>query len=168
LARTRFRKSLTWYPASQRDVREGVVHVSADSYITFLFCGALLVVIDGQILYRSGLRFLGKVYQPDGARSVMNLVAVLFHLIVLGVLALISTINVSTGLPLRDLVVKLGIVLLTLGLAHALTMRRLVTFRERRRDEQLVEDEIATERAIVVARDSGANSVGDRRIGRAS
>ncbi len=56
-----------------------------DSYLAFLLCGVLLVLIDGQILYRSGLKYLGSAYQADSARSVMQLVAVLFHLVVLGV-----------------------------------------------------------------------------------
>ncbi|MGH3547068.1 MAG: hypothetical protein ACRDQU_02875, partial [Pseudonocardiaceae bacterium] len=59
----------------------------------------LLVLIDGQILYRGGLGYLQKVYPADSARSVMQLVTVLFHLVVLGVLALISTLDVVTGMP---------------------------------------------------------------------
>jgi Na+/serine symporter len=86
--------------------------MDTSSYVTFLLIGILLVLIDGQILYRGGLGYLQKVYPSDSARSVMQLVTVLFHLAVLGVLALISTLNVATGMPIRDLVVKWGVVLL--------------------------------------------------------
>ena len=143
--------------------------MTADSYITFLLCGIVLVLIDGQILYRSGLRFLGKVYQADSARSMMSLVAVLFHLIVLGAVALISMITVSTGLPIRDLVVKLGITLLLLGVAHGLAMTALMAIRDRRRDEQLVDDAIAADRGSGgTANESAVYPVDDRRMGRAS
>ena len=46
--------------------------MDANSYVTFLLIGVLLVVIDGQILYRGGLGYLQKVYPPDSARSVMQ------------------------------------------------------------------------------------------------
>jgi hypothetical protein len=132
--------------------------MDTNSYVTFLLIGVLLVLIDGQILYRSGLGYLQKVYQPDPARSVMQLVAVLFYLVVLGVLALISTIDVATGMPVRDLVVRLGVVLLALAAAHGLTMAILVSVRERRRAEQ-IEDEIAADRAEVAPRDVSVQPV---------
>jgi Na+/serine symporter len=120
--------------------------MNSNGYVTFLLCGILLVLVDGQILYRSGSKLLGKMYQSDSARSVMQLVTVLFHLVVLGVLALISTVDVTTGLAIRDLVVKLGMVLLMLGVAHGVTMAILVAVRNRRQDEQLLEEEITAER----------------------
>jgi hypothetical protein len=122
----------------------------------------LLVLIDGQILYWSGSKYLAKVLQPDGAHSVMQLVAVLFHLVVLGLLALLSTIDVSTGLAFRDLVVKLGIVLLMLGVAHGVTMAILTSVRNRRRDEQLMEKEITADRIGGTGSPSGPYPV-DRR-----
>jgi protein-S-isoprenylcysteine O-methyltransferase Ste14 len=128
--------------------------MSTNSYLTFLLFGIVLVVIDGQILYRSGVRYLESAYPRESARSVMQLVAVLFHLVVLGVLALISMMTVDTALPIRDLVVKLGVVLLTLGAAHGVTMAIVAGLRARRRDEQLMEEEITTDRASVVARDA--------------
>lgn len=123
--------------------------MDTDSYVAFLSFAVLLVLIDGLILYRSGLRYLGSAYQADNARSVMQLVIVLFHLIVLGVLALISTIDVATGLPARDLVVRLGVVLLTLGVAHGVTMAILKAVRDRRRDEQILDEEISLDHPTV-------------------
>jgi hypothetical protein len=121
--------------------------MSTDSYLTFLIFGVLLVLIDGQILYRSGAKYLESAYPAESARSVMRLVAVFFHLVVLGVLALISLINVDTGLSVRDLVVKLGVTLLALAVAHAVTMAILMAVQARRRDEQIIEDEINVERS---------------------
>jgi len=48
--------------------------MDTDSYVTFVAIGVVLVLIDGQILYRSGLRYLGGAYQAENARSVMQLV----------------------------------------------------------------------------------------------
>ncbi|MFY9806169.1 MAG: hypothetical protein WCC65_15515 [Pseudonocardiaceae bacterium] len=134
--------------------------MDANAYVTFLLIGVLLVLVDGQILYRGGLGYLAKVYPADSARSVMQLAAVLFHLVVLGLLALISTINVSTGMPIRDLVVKWGVVLLGLAAAHGLTMAVLVTMRNRRREEQL-EDEIAGDHPAAGPRDASVYPAAD-------
>ena len=143
--------------------------MDASSYVTFLLIGVLLVLIDGQILYRGGLGYLQKVYPSDSARSVMQLVAVLFHLVVLGVLALISTLDVATGMPIRDLVVKWGVVLLGLAAAHGLTMAILVAMRNRRREERL-EDEMAGDQTGTGARDATVHPVTDieTRSGRSS
>jgi hypothetical protein len=143
--------------------------MDASSYVTFLLIGVLLVLIDGQILYRGGLGYLQKVYPADSARSVMQLVTVLFHLVVLGLLALISTLDVATGMPIRDLVVKWGVVLLGLAVAHGLTMAILVGMRNRRREERL-EDEMASDHTGIGARDATVYPVDDleRRSGRSS
>ena len=143
--------------------------MDVNSYVTFLLIGIILVLIDGQILYRSGLGYLQKVYPADSARSVMQLVAVLFHLVVLGVLALISTLDVATGMPIRDLVVKWGVVLLGLAVAHGLTMAILVSLRNRRREERL-EDEITGDQPGVGPQDATVYPVTDRetRSGRTS
>jgi hypothetical protein len=137
--------------------------MDANSYATFLLIGALIVLVDGQILYRGGLGYLRQVYANDSARSVMQLVAVLFHLAVLGALALISMVNVSTGLPVRDLVVKLGIVLLILAAAHGITMAIVVNIRDRRREEQL-EDEIVADRPPIAGREASVHPVADDRF----
>jgi len=46
--------------------------MDVNGYVTFLFIGVLLVLIDGQILYRGGLGYLQKMYPADSARSVMQ------------------------------------------------------------------------------------------------
>jgi divalent metal cation (Fe/Co/Zn/Cd) transporter len=137
--------------------------MDANSYATFLIIGVLIILVDGQILYRGGLGYLRKVYADESARSVMQLVSVLFHLAVLGALALISLINVSTGMPVRDLVVKLGVVLLILAAAHGITMAIVVNIRDRRREEQL-EDEIAADRPTIAGREASVHPVADDRF----
>ncbi|HEX6346887.1 hypothetical protein [Umezawaea sp.] len=115
------------------------------SYAVFLLLGVVLVVVDGQLIYRSGRGYLSKAYgNEESARSMNRLVAVLFHLVVLGLLMLISTIDVSTGDPVQDVVFRLGIVLLLLALAHGATMAILGRIRDKQLQQALV-DEMAEE-----------------------
>ncbi|GLZ33127.1 hypothetical protein Lesp02_53150 [Lentzea sp. NBRC 105346] len=124
-----------------------------DSYVTFLVLGVLLVAVDGQLIYHSGQRYLRKAYEPAEAAAMMRLATVLFHLVVLGLLALVSIIDVHTGDPVKDVVVKLGVVLLLLALCHAVTMAILSRIRERQLQRQLA-DEMAEEHRIYEERHS--------------
>jgi ABC-type multidrug transport system fused ATPase/permease subunit len=115
------------------------------SYAVFLLIGVVLVVVDGQLIYFSGRGYLSKAYgNAESARSMNRLVAVLFHLVVLGLLMLISTIDVDTGDPVQDVIFRLGIVLLLLALAHGATMAVLARIRDRQLQQALV-DEMAEE-----------------------
>ncbi|MGH3979797.1 MAG: hypothetical protein ACRDRZ_12485 [Pseudonocardiaceae bacterium] len=112
------------------------------TYVLVLILGIALTVTVGQILLRTGQGFLDEVFdEPKTARSVNRLLGMLFHLVVLGVLALISNIDVPLESPLQTVVTKLGIVLLVLGAAHGGTMLALARIRAKRR-EQLLEEEM--------------------------
>jgi hypothetical protein len=119
--------------------------MNVNSYVSFLIVGVVLVLIDGQLISRSGRGYLRKVYEPEAARSMIQLVVGLFYLVVLGLLALISMIDVDTGLPVRDVVAKLGVLLLVLAAAHGLTITILMRIRDRRWQEQ-ISDEITESR----------------------
>jgi len=98
----------------------------------FLILGTALVFVDGQIIYRSGLRYLATSHGDRGsARSMARLVSVLFHLGVLGILALISTVDIATDTPLQGVVLRLGVVLVMLAIAHAITISVLTRLRDR-------------------------------------
>lgn len=102
------------------------------SYALFLILGIALVAADGQVIYRSGLRYLANSYSDrNSARSMARLVSTLFHLAVLGVLAMISTIHVAAGTPMESVVLRLGIVLVVLALAHGITVSALTRIRNR-------------------------------------
>lgn len=118
-----------------------------DSYVTFLVLGIVLVVVDGQLIYHSGKGYLRRAYDDEQAGAMMRLTAVLFHLVVLGLLALVSIINVETGDPVKNVVVKLGVVLLLLALAHGVTMAILSRIRDRQMQQQLA-DQMAEEHRI--------------------
>lgn len=115
--------------------------MQTESYVAFLLIGVVLVLIDGQLIYRSGREYLEQTHGKTGtARSLTQLVTVLFHLVVLGLLALISTLPIGTGDQLRDVVVKLGVVLLMLAAAHAGTIAILNRFQLRQREEEIAEN----------------------------
>ncbi|MCE7001199.1 hypothetical protein LZG04_41225 [Saccharothrix sp. S26] len=114
-------------------------------YAVFLLLGVVLVLIDGQLIYRSGRGYMSRAYgDPEAARSMTRLATVLFHLVVLGLLAIVSIVTVNTGDPVKDIVVKLGVMLLVLALVHAITMMILGRIRDRQLQQQLA-DEMAEE-----------------------
>src|SRR3712207_9398669 len=91
-------------------------------YITLLVVAIALTVVVGRLLVTAGEPFLQEVFQDAKVtRSVNLLLSVLFHLVTLGVLAIISVIDVDTGDALQTLVVKLGVVLVILGIAYGIS-----------------------------------------------
>jgi hypothetical protein len=119
--------------------------MDTNAYVAFLLVGVLLVVVDGQIIYRSGRRYLEDSYgDPAAGASMTRLVTVLFHLAVLGLLALLSTVDLGGGSTLPAVVGKLGVMLLLLAIAHGITIAIL----SRIRDEQVGES-FAARRAAV-------------------
>jgi hypothetical protein len=111
--------------------------VDTNSYVAFLVIGTVLVLIDGQIIYRNGRRFLQQSAPSASAESLTRLVSVLFHLAVLGVLALISTIDIPTDNATEGIVVRLGVILIVLGIAHWLAIAALTRIRDRQEFEEL-------------------------------
>ncbi|GAA1208783.1 hypothetical protein [Prauserella alba] len=120
-----------------------------DAFLAFLVLGALMIVADGQILYRSGKRYLSDV-DDTSAGSQARMVSVLFHLLMLGVLALVAVLDFGFGGGvLRATVGNLGVLLLLLAAAHAVTMTVLTNMHE----NVLVEERL----------DSRGRAAGDRR-----
>lgn len=115
--------------------------MDSNTYVAFLIIGTLLVLIDGQIIYRNGKRFLQQATPNAPAESLTKLVSVLFHIGTLGVLALISTIGVPADNQIEEIVLRLGIVLIIIGIAHWIAVSTLARMRDR---EEF--DEITTER----------------------
>lgn len=105
--------------------------MDTNSYVTFLLIGALLVLVDGQVIYRNGRRFLQQSAPSASAESLTRLVTVLFHLVVLGVLALISVIDVPTDTKIEGIVVRVGVVLIIIGIAHWIAVVALGKIRDR-------------------------------------
>jgi hypothetical protein len=109
-------------------------------YITLLVVAIALTFLVGRLLVTAGEPFLQEVFQDRSVtRSVNLLLSVLFHLITLGVLAIISIVEIGGQQPLQEFVVKLGVVLLVLGIAYGISMLVLIRVRERRRASQISE-----------------------------
>ncbi|MCE3554385.1 hypothetical protein LWC33_23380 [Pseudonocardia sp. RS11V-5] len=107
--------------------------MSTSEYVFYLIAAVVLTVVIGQVLLRRGQPFLEEVFQSnETARSLNTLLSVLFHLLTLGVLALLSTIDVP-------IVTKFGIALVVVGIAYGISMLVLLRIRERRRQDQLFE-----------------------------
>jgi ABC-type nickel/cobalt efflux system permease component RcnA len=111
--------------------------VDTNSYVTFLLIGTVLVLVDGQIIYRNGRRFLQQSAPSASAESLTKLVSVLFHLAVLGVLALISTIDIPADTEVEGVVMRLGVILLVIGLAHWIAITALTRIRDRQEFDEL-------------------------------
>jgi len=109
-------------------------------YVTLLVVAIALTFLVGRLLVTAGEPFLQEVFRDTSVtRSVNLLLSVLFHLITLGVLAIISVIDIGGQDPLQTFVVKLGVVLLVLGVAYGISMLVLIRVRERRRADQVSE-----------------------------
>jgi len=113
-------------------------------YLTVLFIGIALTIVVGQILIRSGRPYLEDAFpRPGTASSVTGLVVVLFHLIVLGVIALVVSVDITLAHPLQTIVVRTGLVLLVLGAAYGATLLMLARLRARRRQQLLIDERTA-------------------------
>lgn len=109
-------------------------------YLTLLVITIALTVAVGRVLRMAGEPFLTEVFRDDAvARSVNLLLSVLFHLVTLGVLAIILTIPVPVEGVVQTLVTKLGVVSLILGIAYGISMLVLLRIRERRRAAEISE-----------------------------
>jgi hypothetical protein len=111
--------------------------VDTNSYVAFLLIGTVLVLLDGQVIYRNGRRFLQQATPNAPSASLAKLVTVLFHLGTLGVLALISTIDVPADNQTEGVVLRLGVVLLIIGLAHWIAVSTLSRIRDREQYEEI-------------------------------
>ena len=115
---------------------------SIDLYVTVVVLGIMLTVLVGLILYRNGGPFLAEVLgDRDRATGINRLLLVLFLLVVLGVLALISVIDVPwVEDPAQIVLTKLGVVLLRMRTRRRLPNRsREVTVQPTEQDRHYYE-----------------------------
>lgn len=109
-------------------------------YITLLVVSVALTFLVGRLLVTAGEPFLQEVFRDTKVtRSVNLLLSVLFHLITLGVLAIVSVVNLPAQNTLQTFVMRLGVVLLILGIAYGISMLVLIRVRERRRADDISE-----------------------------
>jgi len=114
---------------------------STVEYLLLLAVAIGLTVTVGRILVVAGEPFLEDVFHERAVtRSVNHLLSVLFHLLTLGVLAIVSVVDLHIADVVQRVVVHLGIVLLILGFAYGVSMLVLIRIRERRRAAQISEE----------------------------
>ena len=110
-------------------------------YITLLVISVAITLLVGRLLVMSGQPFLQEVFQDEKVTTSVNrLLSVLFHLITIGVLTMISVWTLDIGTQLQNMVVKIGMVLIVLGIAYGTSMLVLMRVRERRRADQISEE----------------------------
>ncbi|EHK85655.1 hypothetical protein ACWGRK_01665 [Saccharomonospora azurea] len=113
--------------------------MGTDAYLAFIALGLIMIVADGQMLYRSGKRYLSDVdSNGDSVNSMAKLVTVLFHLVMFGFLALLSVLDFSFGgHTVRAVIGNLGVLLLLLALVHAVTMAVMSQMHDARATDEL-------------------------------
>ncbi|MDD7939611.1 hypothetical protein PHK61_14400 [Actinomycetospora lutea] len=114
------------------------MEVSTSSYVTTVVVGVVVTLVVGQLLRRVGYDFLAEVYDDlTVAASLNRLLVTLFHLIALGSLCLVSTVNPRGLDGIQLIITRTGIVLLLLGGVYGLTVLALTRARSRLRDDAL-------------------------------
>ncbi len=110
-------------------------------YLTLLVISIVCTVAVGRVLMMSGQPFLKEVFHEERVTTSVNrLLSVLFHLITIGVLTIISVWEVEVGTQLQNMIVKLGIVLIVLGVAYGISMLVLIRVRRQRRADEISEE----------------------------
>ncbi|MBO0828232.1 MAG: hypothetical protein J2P24_10680 [Streptosporangiales bacterium] len=95
----------------------------------FIGTGIVIVAVVGRLLAYSGRRYVGGAGGAGrNVGSIATLVSVVFHLVTLGLVALLTAIPVSTG-P-RGFLIKVGLLCLILGLVYAAAVGVLARRRE--------------------------------------
>ena len=125
-------------------------------HIVFLLVGVVVVFVVGRLMVQSGRRYIA--HGQPASRSVAsaaNLVAVLFHLITLGLVALLGVLPLG-GPPEQRFLLRLGLLLIVVAGVYGITL----TLLNRRREEALVAEFSANsaqrEAEEVAAEQSGA------------
>lgn len=109
--------------------------------VLFLVVGVIIVFVVGRLIVQSGRKYLANSAPAEGASagSAATLVAVFFHLLTLGIVALISEMPAGDD-PTRALLIRVGVLLVILAVIYAVTLVQL----GRRRQEAIIA-EIETE-----------------------
>ena len=105
--------------------------------VLFIVVGVVIVIAVGQLLIRSGRRYLAGSVPGERASAgpAASLVAVLFHLLTLGIIALISVWAVGST-PETRFLVQFGVLLVVLAGIYSVALVQI----NRRREDAMVAD----------------------------
>jgi hypothetical protein len=100
-------------------------------YLIILAVGIAIVAVDGQVILRKAPDYLDEVYDDHArSRKVTAMVVALFHLIMLGLVALVSSVGLAADAGIQSVVARVGVLLLLTALGHGITMIVLSRLRE--------------------------------------
>jgi hypothetical protein len=114
-------------------------------YLVVLFIGAVIVIVDGQLILRNGPTYLAEVYRAGSARRISTLVGVFFHLVMLGVVAIVASIGLGQNPGVQSVMARVGVILLLTALGHAVTMTILSRMRQEQEGTDLAEAQVAAQ-----------------------
>jgi uncharacterized BrkB/YihY/UPF0761 family membrane protein len=113
--------------------------MGSGGYLAVLVVGTLIVLVDGQLIVRNGPTYLAEVYGARPARKLAQLVAVFFHLVMLGLVALVASLWMSQNPGVQSVTARIGVILLLTAVGHALALGILSRLRQEQEGTELVE-----------------------------
>jgi hypothetical protein len=120
------------------------VGVDIGKYLLVLAIGVCIVLTDGLFLLRKSPAYLDEVYQnPARSRQVAGLVGLMFLLVMLGAVALISSISFSPGAGVQSVLARVGVVFIVTAAGHGITFAVLSRLREQELATQVTESGIS-------------------------
>lgn len=122
-------------------------------YLLILIIGVLIVVIDGQLIIRNSPSYLRGTYRdPRQARRVSGLVAVFFHLVMFGLVALVASVGLPPDAGARSIIARIGVLLLLTAAGHLLAIVALSRLREQQSSTELASAQLEAHRQRVPRR----------------
>jgi hypothetical protein len=113
-------------------------------YLLVLAIGVCIVLIDGVLLLRKSPAYLDEVYQnPARSRQVTSLVGLMFLLVMLGAVALVSSITFSPDASVQSVLARVGVLFIVTAAGHGITFAVLSRLREQELATQVAETGIS-------------------------
>jgi hypothetical protein len=116
----------------QKDATAGTVMGGSygGTYLVVLLIGVAIVIADGQLIMRHSSSYLIEAYRdPRQTRQVARMVALFFHLVMLGVVLLVTS-GTDPNPTVPAVLRRLGTLLILTAIGHAATMLVLSRLRE--------------------------------------
>jgi hypothetical protein len=121
--------------------------VDSGPYLLILIIGVVIVLVDGQLIIRNSPFYLRDIYRDARqARRVSGLVAVFFHLVMLGLVALVASVGLPPDAGMRSVLVRVGVLLLLTAGGHLVAIVALSRLREQQSSAELASAQLRARR----------------------
>jgi hypothetical protein len=108
------------------------------SYLMILVIGALIVFAMGQLLMRKAPAYLDEAYEDLAqSRKVAGLVIGFFHLIMLGLVFLTSSLGLSPEAGTQSVLARIGVIFLLTAFGYGITLLVLSRMRDQEQATQV-------------------------------